>query len=1058
MLTVYKASAGSGKTFRLVVEYLKLLLKNDQNYRRILAVTFTNKATAEMKERVVEQLGQLARRLDSPYKAILLQETGLTETALEQKAARALENILFDYNRFSVSTIDKFTQRVLKAFNREIGAAPNYQLELDQSLITEEAVDRLVAGVNENPRLREWLESFITEKIRDNKSFSIEKDLEKLGSELFKERLQERLFEISNFFAEENQAKKYLTLLNETIFRFENFLKKEGESFLQIIAQNGIAVDDFSYGKSGVAGFLFKLAGNEIPDELPTRVLQAAESPEKWVAQKHPDRRRIIALAETRLLPLLLNICHYYNQNRCSYFTAKTIKHDWYTLGVLVDLNNEITALSREKGILPIASSNLLLKTIIGGNDSPFIYEKIGNAFNHFMLDEFQDTSGMQWENFRPLVLNSMAAGNHNLVVGDVKQSIYRWRNSNWKILGSQVFQDFPGFPVNEVTLGTNFRSHEKIIAFNNLFFHHFCQTVAGHEKLKEQEAYRKIIENIYSDAVQEVSPRNTGSGGLVKIELLEDENSSFEELTLERLAEQVKQLQDQGFGARDIAILIRKKDQGVRIVRHFLQEAAKPENRAYNLTVLSGESLFLKASAGVVFVVSVIRHLTHPDDAVARATMLYHYRQLTGAPEPAGQAPDSNFEAAFAALFAGPLKKIRAAAFNSSIDETITRIGAEFGLFRLKAELPFLQALIDKAAELRKSSSNDLSGFLLWWEEKGSEVSVAVNDGVDAIRLLTIHKSKGLEFKAVLIPFFNWNIEENSKKPILWCSPSEPPFNQAPLVPVSYAAGLVRTIFADDYYEELFNTLVDHLNLVYVAFTRAISVLWVNAPATSDKNRINFYLKETLQQLRTDTENHSGEPDLVFEYGELPRLSQTAVPEKAEPPAEYFFHDFSPRLTLRTSGDDFLVTDPAGTSKKNTGKIIHEILAEIKTAADLERACQLAMAQGKVDPAEMPGLRRKIEEMITHPEASRWFTGEYTVLTERELLTGRHTLRPDRMMLKAGEAVVVDFKSGQHFHESYRRQVELYAQTLSETGIPQVEGYLWFVQTNRLEKVCELR
>ena len=1053
MLTVYKASAGSGKTFRLVVDFLKLLMKDERNYRHILAVTFTNKATAEMKERVVEQLSFLAAGKETSYKKILSEETGLPEEILAEKSGKVLENILFDYNRFAVSTIDKFTQRIIKAFNREVGITPDFQIELDSELIIDEAVDRLISSIDTNKALRLWLEEFIGEKIRNNKNFAVEKDLKNLGKELFKERLQNKLTDLISFYNNPKSRKDYLEMLNKNIYAFEKQVISQASEIVNNYCSHGYSADDFSYKSGGVAGFLEKTAKGTIPAELKVRTLEAAESEEKWIAKKD-GKKELIPLITNKLKPLLSQLVTYYNSHSKLYFTAKAIKNEWFTMAVLLDLNEEIINLNREKSILPLANSNLLLKSIIDGNETPFIYEKTGNTYHHYMLDEFQDTSAMQWENFRPLIGNALSMGASNLAVGDVKQSIYRWRNSNWNILASKIYNDFPGFEIDAVTLDHNYRSDERVVSFNNAFFKSFVKQMAANENLAPIiEQYQPILEAIYADAEQKPAKSEKGNG-FVKIDFIEDEDNSFKDNSLEKLAEQIKLLQDNGFQAGEIAILVRTNVQGEEIVNYFLEIAHLPENEKYNLKVLSNESLFLRSSPAVNFVVGIIRHLINKEDRLTKATLLQLHSHLFSLEESVWYE-NQNFETEFENRFKSDIIKLEQDILTSSIDEILIRICEKFGLFNLAPALPFLQALIDKAAEIRKKMINDLSNFLLWWDEHGHSESVQINEEADAVRLLTIHKSKGLEFKAVIIPFFNWKIGENRQN-IIWCTPLETPFSDAPLVPLSFGPALEKTIFSSDYYHEYFNIIVDNLNLAYVAFTRARSVLMVNLPQKSTKNNIGFFLHKAVMEV---AEQAIYEPtwktgSMVFESGNLPGQERKEKPEVLRENIRWHFTPFDNRLRLRTGNNDFLQTLTDGKTRKNIGKIVHHILSEIRIATDFEMAIGKATLAGELQLSELETLKSWINNMLNHPVAKNWFNGNYEIYNEKQLITPYNVLRPDRIMVRNNEAVVVDFKSGESKKSIYNEQVKRYCLTLIESGITDVTGYLWYLPTNEIEKV----
>ncbi len=1066
MLTVYKASAGSGKTFRLVLEYLKLVLVKPSNYRQILAVTFTNKATAEMKERILDQLGRLSGGLDTSYLDKLQEETGLSEIQLRSKARSALESLLFDYDHFSVSTIDRFTQRILKAFNREIGVNPNYLVEADSDLLISEAVDRMVASMDSHSPLLSWLESFVEEKIRNNQSFAVENDLKSLGKELFRESLQSRLSNLTRFFSEKENNRDYLKMLHAIIRCFENNLKKQAGEIVDIYTSEGFTLDDFSYGNGGIAGFLEKMAKGSWIEKTGPRVTGCAASSASWAARKHPRYAEIICLAEEKLMPRLVRLLDYIENESRNFFTARAIVSEWFTTAVLVDLNQEISTLGREKGILPLAGSNLLLKSIIDGTDTPFIYEKAGNTWRFYMLDEFQDTSEMQWDNFKPLIGNSLSVGLDNLVVGDVKQSIYRWRNSNWNILDHQIHRDFPG-SVSEITLHSNYRSGKKIVEFNNGFFRLFSDQIAGYPKLQPIPDLSRQVKEIYGDIVQQADAV-TGSDGFVCIERLEDEDNDFFNLSLARLAEQVRFLLDKGYKAGDIAILVRKKDQGARIVRYFLDIASMPENRSYQLKVLSGESLFLKSSPAVNFLISLYRWFTDRENRLAKAEMLHLYKNYiepafsrmpeAGSPPktPGGWILGEDWEQDFETFLGSALEAIGKKGSTSGMDELIIHACSVFRLFDVPSELPYLQALVDQAAMIRKNGINDISGFLQWWDETGKEVPVNINEEVDAIRLLTIHKAKGLEFRAVLIPFLSWNMFENTRKNILWCTPDVVPFNKAPLVPVGYSDKLAKTIFDGEYFRELANLLIDNLNLVYVAFTRAISVLWVNVPAVNKTDEIGSFVNMAVQKLtgQPGFEDSGRESGMVFSYGTLPITAGKVEARENELPGRWIFHDFTDRLTLRRSSEDFLQLAETGTSQKNSGKTIHSILAWIRIASDVEQACRKALATGVLLPEEEGAVVRQLTRMVTHPEAKEWFSDDWKVYMETDLLSGDLTLRPDRMMIRGDRAVVVDYKTGGTKQESHIRQVRRYARILRESGFREVKGYLWYIGKNELVKV----
>ena len=1083
MLTVYKASAGSGKTFQLVVEYLKLLLENPSNYKHILAVTFTNKATNEMKTRILEQLDLLANNQDSDYLPILQNNT-FSEKEIRRKAKLVLKNILHDYNRFSIKTIDSFTQRIIKSFNRELGISPNFTVELDSELILNEAVDRLLAKIDKDKKLLKWLHEYSKEKIEDNYSQRIEDDVKKLGNELFKENFQIFFPENSDSVYNRESLDNFGKELNKIKSQFETALKILGKKGVQIIENNGLSIDDFSYKKTGVAGY-FSAIAEGIVKEPGTRILSAAQEVEKWYLKKHKQAAEIHNLVESELQPLLLDIIGYFDTEEQNYYTAIVVLKQLRTLGILTDLKEEIKALLHEKGILQISDSNLLLSKIIGQSDSPFIYEKTGNHYNHFMLDEFQDTSTLQWNNFKPLLVNSLSEGHKNLIVGDVKQSIYRWRNSDWKILAEQLNSDFSKTQLNNKTLLQNWRSDKNIIDFNNAIFDSLKETFENtllREIDDEKEVFINKFRNIYDSFIQKPGKPEAKKQGFVKIQFFAEKE--FKQESTHSLIEKAKQLQDQGIKASEIAILIRANKEGIPIIQEFLSAAGRVENRGYNLSVLSNESLFLHASKGVLFVMNTIELLIDSHNEIARFALLNLWIDwLKPALQKRGkivisnenqiqidfssneqQQLDEHFNNLFETELSAQLANVKEKILLTSLDESITQISSQFELFEIESELPFLQTLIDKAGELKISLSNDLSNLLFWWNEKGYLTSVNVNEGVDSIRLLTVHKSKGLEYKAILLPYLNWNTGWSGQNtPLLWCQPEEKPFNEFPLLPIRVGTQMEKSHFQNEYYEEKVNYIIDSFNLIYVAFTRAKSVLFINCPAPPDNSKasgklMHHLLKKSLESLSTKNEFSESwnEEKTIFQFGSIPKFSDYKRKSASVAIKNYQFNDFSDKIKLRTSGEDFLVEGEKYSSIKNTGKIIHDILSEIKTQNDIEKACLNALNNSVINEVEFVKIKNKLQESLSIPEITPWFDGTYRVINERSLLTAKHILRPDRIMISGNEAIVVDYKTGDRKSESYKRQVESYAKTLKETGLKKVSGFLWYINKKEVEKVCE--
>lgn len=1065
MLTIFKASAGSGKTYRLVLEYLMLVMKNPYLFRQILAVTFTNKATAEMKNRILEQLYNLARGYKSSYLQELTQNLNLPEKQIRENAEEVLENILHEYQRFSVSTIDSFTQKIIRAFNRELGISPAFTLEIDNEMILEEAIDRLLENIGDNKNLLHWLLDFSEEKITENKNHLIEKDIFRLGNELFREKFQLFFPATGNSVYTRENLDLLRNELNKITGSFKKELKSKALQVLEHINQSGFSIDDFAYKLTGIAGY-FKNLSEEKIKEPGSRVLEAEQDSGKWINKNHKKREELLRLTENRLMPLLAEILAIYRKSSRQYFTAISVNAQLRILGILTDLKEEVKKLLHENGALQLSDANLLLRRIIGESDSPFIYEKTGSRFSHFMLDEFQDTSTMQWMNFKPLISNSLSEGKTNLVVGDVKQSIYRWRNSDWNILAHQVEYDFPNRPPQKVILTENWRSDKHIIEFNNAVVKNMVNIIEeiffqnGDGDILEKE--RKKFSAIYDDIEQKQGNPGSNNKGWVKVRFFPEED--FREKSAEMLVEEVKSLQDRGLKASEIAILIRKNKEGTVIVREFLNAAANQKNSAWNLSVLSNESLFLESSKAVRFVIHVAELLVDPDNVLVKAALLnlWNGGLKSGLDDMnANTELNNNYQQLFYQELETRVSEVRKKIILSSPEETITKICAEFGLFSMENELPFLQALIDWAAEIRMNTANDLSNFLMWWKEKGCNISVSINEETDAIRLLTVHKSKGLEFKAVLIPFLDWNTTwAGSQAPILWCATEKTPFSRFPVLPVKGGEILKNTWFENEYLEEKSSAITDTMNLIYVAFTRAKSFLIIHTKDNREKDKKNvaknadFLLGEALLKMSAAPpfENCWNEDQTVFESG-IPGNSTSEFPKAQDQVliTHYHYQPFDEKVRLKTSGEKYLSSEDGQRSRKDTGNIIHEILSGIQKKSDLERACLKPFFEGRITEKELEEIMNTVKKILDHPETSCWFDGSWKVLNERNLLAAGHILRPDRIMTSGNRAIVVDYKTGGVKSDSHIKQVRKYAETLKDSGFEKINGYVWYISLNEI-------
>ena len=548
MLTVYRASAGAGKTHKLTGEYLTLLFTGPGAFRRILAVTFTNKATDEMKTRIVDELYNLASGRKSDYVELLTSTYSLTEDQVRKQAAKILIDILHDYSAFNISTIDRFFQQTMRAFTREIGLQGGYGIEMDQELVLTTAIDNLLSDLEkpESKDLLGWLLRFAEDKIENGGEWNLRKDIMALSREVFKESYKAFSEAVGRDIEDKKALDDYKNELYGIIRSVESSAKEQGERGLAILNKYGLKVTDFKGGSRSPLTLLDRLVQGEMKEPSATFIGLADNLDGCFTKTVSLGTRQIIGCAfEDGLNDCIKGIISLFN-NLTAYNTAREIVRYYYTLGILTDVSRQIAAYREEKNVMLIADTTELLNKVIGGSDAPFIYEKTGTHVDHYMIDEFQDTSGMQWNNFRPLIEESLAHSRDNLIVGDVKQSIYRFRNSDWKLLDEQVQTDFSPEVVHEETLKDNWRSCRNIVEFNNALFTTLpgvLQTVYNEalsvSSLSEEQraAFFTKIMSAYDKSFQQVPPPFMQKDGHVRIEFLSgDDEKDWKEEALVRL------------------------------------------------------------------------------------------------------------------------------------------------------------------------------------------------------------------------------------------------------------------------------------------------------------------------------------------------------------------------------------------------------------------------------------------------------------------------------------------------------------------------------------------
>ena len=1073
-LTVYKASAGSGKTFTLATEYIRLLVENPTSYRNILAVTFTNKATEEMKMRILSQLYGIWKGLPESdnYLRVIVEKTGYAPKLIRERAGQGLSNLLHNYNYFRVETIDTFFQSVLRNMARELDLTTNLKIGLNDVQVEELAVDQLIADLSTTDVMLQWILKYIMESISDDKSWNVISQIKRFGRTIFKDEYKEVSKALEQKMEEKGFFERYTTQLREMKKAAEERMILIGESFFDTLEGEGLSIDDLANKNRGIAAFFLKLQkGVFDPSIENATVANCLSNPEKWCAKTHPQRDFIISLAEGTLGDILRYAVEERPRQWKLYKSADLTLRHLNQLRLLGSIEKKVRELNENNNRFLLSDTQQLLHALIEGSDSPFIFEKIGTQLEHVMIDEFQDTSTVQWQNFRVLLDEAMShEDGSNLIVGDVKQSIYRWRAGDWRLL-NDIEQQFRQQQIETISLKKNYRSERNVITFNNHFFSHAAE-LEYQEQQELNPAEAEQLKRAYADVVQEI-PEGREAAGEVSVTLLPAED--YQETTLQQVADTISTLTKRGVPQQEIAILVRVNNQIPMIAQYFLEQM--PE-----VTIVSDEAFRLDASVAVNLLVSALRLLTHPDDLLTKAAIVkcYHIDVLKE------QTEDNEL-----LLRTNDLDQLLPEAFLTQREMLLTmplyelaeRLHAIFELERLNEQSAYVFAFYDQLASYVSDNTADIDSFLAAWDESicGKTIQSEETNGV---RILSIHKSKGLEYSYVICPFCDWQLEKQSGN-ILWCQPQEQPFSDLPIAPVDYSKGqMMGTIYEPDYLHEHLQNTVDNLNLLYVAFTRAKKGLYVFGKRGAKASRsglIELCLPLVAQEMPGAILSGIEDEKVELRFslaGSASKASQASSASQASDnpflqpsgPIAVDFRYMESQVNFRQSNRSqaFIEADESDEIERlnyiQTGSVLHQIFSMIRTTDDIEDALKQLQFEGvlydeQITPERITAMLRK---RLQDPRVADWFSPRWNLFNECTILTMEDgevkERRPDRVMTDGSNWVVVDFKFGSpkpEYYDQVREYMELINSLSSHhSPLSTIKGYLWFVYSNKIEEV----
>lgn len=1110
-LKILKASAGSGKTFSLTLHYLTLLLENENNYREILAVTFTNKATAEMKNRILAVLQGLATddnqsSIDSFRQLLIERNPAWNATSIQQKAHHIYRRILHDYYHFTISTIDGFSQKVIRSFTYELNLDSSYKIEMNTNRVKDDLTVMLYQLLDERPDLLGWIIDYAEKKINNNENWNYRQELNRLTSLIFTENFQE--FDAA---LKSDSNKQVFDQLNTTIFKqtsiYLDALKEAIESFQRMYRELQIQPEDLK-GKSR------------------NRIVSASKSSTRVhrfsTTELEACLDRFVALIdnEDAFTGTDKNVRHDYIQsfqpvlqqfaNLKALFPLhiayQAVQDNLYYLRLLKEMSDLLSTWRQENAAQLISDSQILLSKLglDRNNDPTFIWEKIGNRYNYFLFDEFQDTSRVQWKNYSPLLLNAMgnAPGQRHahLIVGDVKQSIYRWRNGDWRILLQQVeelvVQTFHLSAATKKTmiensfLETNFRSLPNIIRFNNYIYEQIPTHLQKllNAKIESElpdegqqwwwaQNNHDLLIRAYANSTQEIPPsklKNTDKQGSIEIEYLPVVNGRYRsnqviDQVLDNLCEKIKLWITTGrYKAKQIGILVRSNKQAVMIIERLM---AFKGTSGVQFDVISGDALSLASNEAIQLLVETLKAIIHTSDKhiIYHARMAYLYQLIHKQ-----QAFDQDHWLDFKSNDIQGLNAVLPAALLEEWSSwqklplllLVERLIEVYGFTSPEnIHIPYILGFKDLIHNFTSNGDRGISQFLEFWEQDGERASLPNNGNVDAIEVSTIHKSKGLAYDVVMIPFCSWELD-GMVNGDFWIDTKDSPFEALGRVPIKYVGVLAKSIFYKQYYEEMLFNYMDSLNTLYVASTRAIEHLYITAPSFKeliDKKTGEITGLEIKNDLISDVlfqvldQEHSPFPitDGLFgidevllkedvgtaglDSGQSISLKQYPISKTMEKAIE---------LPSRRDLNMILMLEKAA----QYGILAHEVMAEASSEDDITKIINRYIEDGVLAEGNKGILLKEIYSIWNHPQIQGWIQGDYEIRNEASIISKEgKTLRPDKIFIGKEETIVLDFKFTEDNYIGHKTQVDTYIKTLEELGYNRVKGYLYYAKINEL-------
>jgi ATP-dependent exoDNAse (exonuclease V) beta subunit len=1001
---VYNASAGSGKTFTLVKEYIKVLLNSDDifSFQKILAITFTNKAAGEMKERVLSSLEDFADGKENDLFNVLIKEIRIDKNLIQERSKKILDAILKNYAAFSITTIDSFTHKIIKNFAYDLGLSLNFEVEMDGVSLLNEAVDVLISKIGTDKKLTSLLIDYSLDKTDDDKSWDISRDLSEFAKMLLNED------DVAHFRILADKQLDDFTNLKTKLYNqqkeLKESIKKVGEECIQLIDSNDLEHKDFMRGT--IPKFFDDLSTKSVNIDFIKRseTIKKAIENNQYYSKSTLDS---VASSIDQIVPEIIRLFKeselIYQQFSMNKLALKSI----IPLAVLNNINSELEAIKEDNNIRLNAEFNQLISDNIKNQPAPFIYERIGQRFQHYFIDEMQDTSVLQWQNLVPLIDNTLAQENSNLLlVGDGKQAIYRWRGGKAEQfieLGSDRENPFH-VPKEIKNLDTNYRSYSEIINFNNSFFQHTANFL-------QNESYK----NLFVEGNKQIE--NFKKGGYVSLSFLDkNEDKEIEKVKYpQKVLEKINELKE-SFSLNEICILTRTRKEGVAVANYLSEKG---------VNIVSSETLLLQNSQKVCFIIDLLKVLQNPSDEESRFEILYFLHQHLQI-----EIPKNNFLKEYSKANNKTILeslKTYGVSFDASIFhqlpfyEKIEEIIRGFNL--IKSSDAYVQFFLDVVLE-RQRNGTDIGEFLEFWELKKDRLSIVASESASAVQVMTIHKSKGLEFPVVIFPC-DVDIYKQIK-PKSWLNELPESYSGFSELLVDYnkTLSIVSKRGREIYDHQREQLELDNFNLLYVTLTRAVEQLHIITEKKLSKGNenTNFYSGIFINYLKH--QDRWDDDILEYSFGDKKRVSknETEIPV-AEVHKKFISTPWQEHnIVLLASASKLWNT--AQDEAINFGNLFHEIFARIITKNDIDIIITQYNQQGILDDEQTRFIQKSINSVVNHPLLVKYYSEDVIVYNEREIVDiDNLVIIPDRLVfIDKKEVVIIDYKTGNPSSEHHQQ------------------------------------